>query len=67
MSGKKNYGSPKKPSRFGEAKRICLACNKEFDSIWAGNRICKKCERRNVETRVDQSRILIVETEDEQR
>lgn len=25
-------------------KRRCLACRTEFDSEWAGNRICRRCK-----------------------
>jgi tRNA(Ile2) C34 agmatinyltransferase TiaS len=27
------------------SKRICLICNKPFDSTGAGNRRCPKCEK----------------------
>ena len=26
------------------AKRTCLYCQKEFQSEWTGNRLCKKCK-----------------------
>jgi len=28
-------------------KRNCLKCNKEFESIHKGNRICSRCNLRN--------------------
>ncbi len=29
-----------------EKLRICLMCEKEFLSGWAGNRVCKKCRAK---------------------
>lgn len=28
-------------------RRACLRCHEWFDSEWPGNRICKKCSKKN--------------------
>lgn len=39
-------GIPKSISQL--AKRICLKCQKKFDSIGKGNRICATCQNSNI-------------------
>lgn len=36
------------PSPVVPSKRVCLRCNKEFSSTWAGNRICGSCSKTKV-------------------
>jgi len=43
---KKGQIEPDLPDKQ-EKLRICLMCGKEFLSVWAGNRICKKCRSRD--------------------
>ena len=43
-----NVSRPK-PHYDDIKQRLCLKCRKEFTSLWAGNRVCRKCassERR---------------------
>lgn len=38
------------PIRLPTKKRICLRCNKKFNSTGPGNRICPKCSQHNIRT-----------------
>jgi hypothetical protein len=31
--------------RTSQKRRRCLRCQTEFDSVWAGDRICTKCKQ----------------------
>lgn len=42
------YGEPTSSEytqRLDQKVRRCLRCQDEFDSIWAGDRICGKCKQ----------------------
>lgn len=37
-------------SRYRPGKRRCLRCRQEFESTWAGHRLCETCTRYASET-----------------
>ena len=42
--GRVKYKKPKPENDPDRKTRRCLMCSRDFDSAWAGERICRKCK-----------------------
>lgn len=60
MMEKDNPKSFKSRAKRILKKRVCLRCNKKFDSTGPGNRICRECHKQ--ETRGPSIRVCQVKT-----
>ena len=43
MDGEEAFAEP--TQRYEQKRRRCLRCQDEFDSAWAGDRICPRCKQ----------------------